>query len=290
MKKSLIAFGEVLWDVYPDEKYIGGAPLNFAAHFVKGGAESYLLSAVGDDALGADTLKAVNSLSVGTDFITVKSGVPTGRCNVTLDEDMHPTYALLSNVAYDYIDLPDGDIRADAFYFGTLALRSEYNRASLAKALSRINAGTVIVDVNIRPPYDSAEAVCFALSYANILKISDEELPVVLDRAGIAADGGYGDICRRICGKYPQIKIILLTLGEKGAFAYDAKSDCEYKKAAQRVEVASTVGAGDSFASGFLAKYLSGESIDASLDYATRISAYVVSRKEAIPDYPEDLK
>lgn len=289
MKKKLIAFGEVLWDVYPDEKFIGGAPLNFAAHFVKGGAESYLLSAVGDDELGEDTLRAVNSLSVGTEYISVKSGIPTGRCNVTLDADMHPHYELLSGVAYDFIDAPKTRVRFDAFYFGTLALRSEYNRSSLIKALDVTDVDTVIVDVNIRPPYDDAQAVNFALSRADILKISDEELPIVLEKIGIESEGGYGDICRRICEKFSGVKIILLTLGDKGAFAYSSADGNEYRTDAVKVTAVSTVGAGDSFAAGFLSKYLCGNSIEEALDYATRISSYVVSRKEAIPDYPDFL-
>ena len=283
---KLISFGEVLWDVYPTDKFIGGAPLNFAAHFAKCGGESFMLSSVGNDDLGKDTLKAVNELKVNTDFVYVSNEKETGKCLVTLNEKGIPSYNLLSDTAYDNIKAVDGlNINDfDVFYFGSLALRSE-NNFSLVKKLSKEFKGEIFVDINIRPPHFSAETVRFAFATATMIKISDEELPTVTKLVLGEEIGSPELAAEKLKEKFKNLKLIIITLGEKGSMAFKTNSGEVYFEKAQKVEVASTVGAGDSFAATFLYEFLKGSEIKTCLKNAAKVSGFVVSQNGAVPNY-----
>ncbi len=284
---KILSFGEVLFDVYPDKEFIGGAPMNFAAHFARHGGKAAMISAVGEDRFGTLALDALCGFGLDTSFVT-RTERETGKCLVTLDENQIPSYDLLSDVAYDYIscDGVKGDF--DALYFGTLALRSEYNRSSLCALLEREKFGEIFVDLNIRPPFFSSESVTFALENASIVKISDEEMPTVLSAIGLGQSCDLSAVARALAACFENIKLIIITLGDKGAFAYSAADGKEYSCGAVKVKAASTVGAGDSFSASFLYKYLSGESIDVCLSHAARVAAFVVSRYEAVPDYAKE--
>lgn len=280
---KLLSFGEVLWDVYPGEKYIGGAPFNFAAHFRRCGGSAAIASCVGNDPLGGETVSAVKRFGVETGCISVNYEKPTGRCDVTLDENRIPSYSLLRDTAYDYIPTENIGNGFDVLYFGTLALRSSFNRRSLRELISRNSFREIFVDVNIRAPYYSEETVRFALNNATILKISDEELPAVAEVLDITetAVKAFAEILHR---RFPDIKLIIITLGENGAFAYDCKSGSSYFRSAEKVNAVSTVGAGDSFGAAFLFNRLCGKDVEACLTAAVKLSAYVVAHSDAIPD------
>lgn len=282
---KLLSFGEILWDVYPSEKHIGGAPLNFAAHFAKQGGESYMLSSVGDDELGKAALDLLKDFNIKTNYVSISKTNITGKCLVTLDSKGVPSYNLLDDVSYDYIKNFDfSNIKFDAFYFGTLALRNGDNRQTLLEILNENIFKEIFVDVNIRKPFVSSEAVKLAFENATIIKISDEELSVVTDLL-FNAEYDFIKAAKLIAKRFNNIKLVIITLGEKGAFAYDCRKDIEYSVKAPKVEVVSTVGAGDSFSATFLNKYLGGFGIDRCLKSASSVSAFVVSRAEAIPDY-----
>ncbi len=283
---KLLSFGEVLWDVYPQEKFIGGAPFNFAAHFAKCGGDGFMLSGGGDGALGEETIAAVKAQGVGTEHIFVSREKETGKCLVTLNEKGIPSYNLLGDTAYDNIELK-ADANFDDFsvlYFGTLALRSE-NNFNLIKKIVGDFKGDIFVDINIRAPHFSKETVEFALGSATIVKISDEELPTVTSLAlgeqicspELAAD--------RLKEKFAELKLIIITLGEKGSMVLNTAENKLYYEKAQKVQVASTVGAGDSFAATFLYEHLKGSSIEACLKNASKVSGFVVSQSGAVPEY-----
>ena len=287
---NVLSFGEVLWDVYPEQKYIGGAPLNFAAHFVKNGGKASMLSAVGNDELGLETIHVIQQWGVGCDYIFKHDHKETGKCLVTLNEKMIPSYNLLSDVAYDEICMPLSTEEFDVLYFGTLALRSDYNFNALKHLLEESSFKQVFVDVNIRPPHYSKRSIELALSHATIIKISDEELPTILNEIGWEMSSEL-DICKTMCDCYPQLKVVIITKGEHGSLVYEKASNKDYSIAAKKVEVVSTVGAGDSFSAAFLANYLNNESINTCLEIATKVSAFVVSKKDAIPEYnTKDIK
>lgn len=277
---KILSFGEIIWDVYETEKFIGGAPLNLAAHCSKQGAESFMLSAVGNDNLGKRALEEVKGFNVKTDFISVNQEKETGKCIVTLNKNGVPSYNVLTDVAYDYIKTPDNikNFEFDVFCFGTLALRSKKNLETVKSILKNGNIKKIYCDINIRPPFFSDETIIFALENTNILKISDEELHFVSESCGLKE-------LKDIAEKHKNLEFILLTQGEKGATVYDCKNKIAYTENAPKVEVKSTVGAGDSFGATFICEYFKTNDIKKSLKKATEISAFVVSKKEAIPEY-----
>lgn len=285
---KILSFGEVLWDVYPDRKLIGGAPFNFAAHLAKHREDVYMLSSVGNDLLGRETVDRMNTFGIRTDYVAICDSAHTGRCIVTLDHNAVPSYNLLNNVAYDYIDSGIVGENFDVLYFGTLALRSEFNRNSLSNLLKRRDFGEVFVDVNIRKPYYSSETVRFAAEKATIIKISDEELPIVADILNIDSDLDYVDFTSALSHHCQNLNTIIITLGEKGAFVYDVQNAAKYFCGGSKVTAVSTVGAGDSFSAAFLHRYLKGFNLNDCLFYATKIAALVVSSFDAVPEYDPD--
>ncbi len=282
-QKKILAFGEILWDVYPDEAFLGGAPLNFSAHLAKHGEEVYLLSALGADTLGARARDCLLPWGIHTDYVASLENKPTGQCLVTLDGQGMPSYRVLEDVAYDHIptQIPTHD--CDVLYFGTIALRGKSNRQVVASLLAAHRFSTVFVDINLRAPFYSAETVAFAVAHATMLKISEEELPTVAALLGLSPAMSYQALAHALQERYANLKCIVITLGADGAYAWEAGK--AYTCAASPAEVVSTVGAGDSFSAAFLHRYLRGDDIPSALAHATKVAAFVVSHAEAVPDY-----
>lgn len=282
---NTLAFGEVLWDVYPESKHLGGAPVNFAAHVKKCGEKAWIITAVGNDLLGRETVDKLIEFGIETKYVNFSENKETGKCLVKLDENKVPSYELLDNVAYDDIQKPDlGDKIFDVLYFGTLALRSENNLRVLKQIILEKNFKDIFVDVNIRPPYYSEAVIRFALENATIVKISDEELPVVMSALGKAHKFGE-ESAESLSDAFDNLKIIIITKGDKGSFVYDAGDEKIYKCQSKKVDVVSTVGAGDSFSASFLTRYMKTKDIEDALSLATNISGFVVSCRDAIPEY-----
>ena len=280
---NVLAFGEVLWDVYPDKKIIGGAPLNFAAHLAKHGNSVSLLSAIGNDDEGADAVALMKGWGISTDLVAALSEKATGRCLVTLDANAVPSYDLLRDVAYDYIHCNKSLDDFDVLYFGTLSLRSKQNMDLIKSILDSDSFEEVFVDLNIRQPFSTEEAVRFALEKATILKVSDEEMPFVAKVLNMEAID-HKAFAKDLSRLYPNLRCIVITRGAQGAYAFDVCKNEESSCDAIPVKLASTVGAGDSFSAAFLHQYHK-KSLDFALKYASMIAGYVVSNYDAVPDY-----
>lgn len=279
---KLVTFGEIVWDVYPDRRCIGGAPLNFAAHAAALGAEAYLVSAVGDDELGQAAREALHRFGVHDETVATVA-YPTGQCRVTLDAAAVPQYCLLDEVAYDHLPAVTEPPVADALVFGTLIQRSENNRRVLQQLLAAGQFGEVFCDVNLRAPYYDTHSVEFCLQSATMLKISREELPALASLVFGDALADYTAEARRLATRYPQLRMIIITLDNEGAYVLDTVSGREYRRAAEPVTVVSTVGAGDSFGAAFLVTYFQTHCPKTALEAAVRRSAYVVAHAEAVP-------
>lgn len=274
---KILSFGEILWDIFGNDKKIGGAPFNFAAHAAKLGAESYLVSAVGDDENGREALKTAKRLGIKCEYIAIARKYPTGICNVKLDCGK-PAYELITDAAYDHIPASCGRASFDAIYMGTMAMRSADSRRSFDKILKYIDCKEVFFDVNFRGNFYTRELVTSLLRITTILKISDEEIEFFGRR-------GHIDTLLTLSQKYPKLKYICLTLGKEGAMVYDCKKRNLLYSDKPKGEVVSTVGAGDSFAACFLVNLLSGEEVWKCLDRAVVLSDYVVTQLGAVPDY-----
>ena len=282
---KVLSFGEILWDVYPDKKCLGGASLNFGAHLAKHGEDVYMLSALGRDALGDEAGKQVTAWGMKDTFVSALDTFETGKCLVTLDENAVPSYNLLEDVAYDHIccdNIPD---IFDVLYFGTLALRGEYNRRAVDGLLTSHTFKEVFVDVNIRAPFYSVDTVRFAVNNATILKVSLEELNMVADLLGIDKCEDHGTFATTLADSFNNLKLIIITLGADGAYAYDCVAKMAYFSPSDKVKVVSTVGAGDSFSAAFMHTYMQGADIPTCLTYANTVACKVVSEMDAVPNY-----
>ncbi len=287
--KKILAYGEIVWDVYPDKAVIGGAPLNFSAHAALCGAESVLISAVGQDPLGTDALQTLKKFGVKTQYLKT-TAEPTGQCIVTLDERFVPQYDVLRNVAYDHIRLTEDDLTEidrehfDTLYFGTLVQRESVSRQTLEILVKRCHFSNIFCDINLRKDCYDESTVRFCLSHADILKISAEEEPLLRQMGLYKIDTEKIEtIARKISNTYRQIKTIIITLGKDGSYAYIPADGSDYYQNSVGDTVVSTVGAGDSFSAAWLVHYLNGESIDVCMKKAAERSGYVVAHQEAIP-------
>ena len=280
---KILSFGEIIWDVYPDKAVLGGAPLNFAAHATVWGSETHLLSAVGGDSLGRRAIGEIEKLGVSVRDVSVSDKALSGRCNVILNENGVPRYEIDPLSAYDLIQAPECLSGYDVFSFGTLALRHEENRVLLRKILSEGSFSEVFTDLNIRPPFYSRESIELCLAGATVVKISDEDGRFISEVL-YARQYDTEALAVKLAEEYPKIKLILITLGEKGSLCYDSKTKEFTRVDAVKTEVVSTVGAGDSYGATFIVNYLKTGDIKRAMELAATVSAYVVSKKGAIPE------
>ncbi len=287
MMNRALVFGEVIWDVYPDKRVIGGAPFNFSAHLSHLGDEAYLISAVGNDELGMAALEEMNKHGVKVDFVQTNS-FPSGKCTVTLDENKVPAYHVHTDVAYDNIEISDGDIDAinslgaEVFYFNTLIQRSDVSKKSLIKILKNCRFEHVFCDVNIREGCFDAESIRLCMENATIVKISDEEAHWLYDTSSLINDGK--DFIHSVASQYKNIKTVVYTKGKDGSVVLDAISGEVYESGKPpKVEVVSTVGAGDCFGATFLSRFIKSAGIPGAIKAATERSNIVVASYEAVP-------
>lgn len=279
---KIVSYGEILWDVYDNNFCLGGAPLNFAAFSSAFGADSYLVSAVGSDELGQKALLEAKRLGINTEYISESYKKPTGKCIVSLNEKAVPTYEILDDVAYDYIEFPHFKEDIDVISFGTMALRKKNNTDILKKILRKYSFSEIFADLNIRAPFYSKESILFCLENATIVKISEEELPVVT-KLLFNELYDFETAAKKISTKFSQIRTVIITRGENGSFCYDSSKNSFFYSDAVPTTVVSTVGAGDSFGAAFIYKYKETEDCLSALKYASQISSLVCAKKEAVP-------
>jgi pfkB domain protein len=268
----VVSFGEILFDVIGGVPYLGGAPLNLAAHLRKQGAETTLISAVGNDPLGRDALEQIGKLGLDTGTIAVLDGFPTGTVTVLLDERKVAAYDFAMDTAYDHIPVPGFDTEVDLFCFGTLAQRSPESRGTLARLREMLDC-LFFYDVNLRQDFYSKEIIEESLYSADIVKLNEDEFPVLAAMFGLPDDP---EELRRRFG----LQMVLLTLGPEGCDLYS--SGGVIHSPAVPVKVVSTVGAGDSFSAAFLYHYLTGSTLNEALTAGNLLAAKIAGQKGAI--------
>ncbi len=280
---KILSFGEIIWDVYsPTERTLGGAPLNFAAYAAMMGADVYLASAVGGDDIGREAVESIKKLGIDCRYVSVSDKV-TGQCLVTLGARGVPSYKILENVAYDAVELPDSLFcEFDAIAFGTLALRTKENRDALERVLKNNKFAEVYTDLNIRPPFYSAESVRFCLENATVVKISDEELPVATEVL-FGKKAEVKEAVKMLQTAFDNVKLMVITCGADGAYCFESNGESHFVPSVP-AKVVSTVGAGDSFGAVFLSRYLAGVDVASALGEAAAVASFVVSNKGSIPD------
>ncbi|MDE6010710.1 MAG: carbohydrate kinase [Muribaculaceae bacterium] len=289
--KVVVGMGEALWDVLPEGKKIGGAPANFAYHVSQFGLDSCVVSAIGDDALGVEILDNFNHKGLHYKLPTVP--YPTGTVLVELDQNGVPQYDIKENVAWDNIpftpELDELAANTKAVCFGSLAQRNVVSRNTINRfldAMPKDDPDTLVVfDINLRQGFYSKEVLTESMERCNVLKINDEELVTVSRMFGYPGID-LQDKCWILLGKY-NLKMLILTCGINGSYVF-TPGHVSFQPTPV-VEVADTVGAGDSFTAAFISSILKGKSVDEAHRIAVDTSAYVCTQNGAMPVLPGHL-
>ncbi len=288
MEQLIVGLGEALWDILPEGAKLGGAPANFAYHASQFGHHAVAVSALGNDALGDQTVAEFDKM--GLDYVMPRVAYPTGTVGVELDAEGIPTYDITADVAWDNMPFtPEIEAVARnsrAVCFGSLAQRSQVSRETIHQFLDATPDDCLkIFDINLRQNFYTKEVIQNSLRRCNILKINDEEL-VTIGRMFGYPGLDIENKCWLILGKY-DLDMLVLTCGTNGSyvFAPGFKSFQETPK----VEVADTVGAGDSFTGSFVAAVLAGMPIPEAHRLAVTTSAFVCTQKGAMPKLPDEL-
>lgn len=286
----VVGIGEALWDVLPEGKKIGGAPANFAYHVSQFGLESRVVSAVGEDKLGMEILENFREKKLNCMIETVP--YPTGTIQVSLDAEGVPCYDIKEGVAWDnipYTSALEGLAKqTKAICFGSLAQRSVVSRETINRFLDAMpDEDTLkIFDINLRQGFYTKEILCNSFRKCNILKINDEELVTVSRMFGYPGID-LQDKCWILLAKY-NLKMLILTCGVNGSYVF-TPGEVSFVET-PKVEVADTVGAGDSFTAAFVSSILMGKTVREAHLRAVKTSAFVCTQNGAMPVLPEYVK
>jgi fructokinase len=294
MKNKFVisGIGELLWDIFKDEKKLGGAPANFAYHVSALGHSGIIISRIGNDKTGREAVDFLKELNLNTGYIQVDDKKPTGTVVVEMDENNQPDYIIKEDVAWDFLEWNEkfNDLlsSADAICFGTLAQRNEITRQTILKFLETAgNKAVKILDINLRQSFYSEQIIRESLRLADILKLNTGELEVLSSLHQVNQKYNEKDLCRFFIDKY-RLSLICLTKGEEGSLIINASSYNE--SPAFPYGVVDRVGAGDSFTAAMIILYLKGSTLSDISEYANKLASWVTSKKGGAPVYDSEIK
>ena len=282
----VIGIGEILWDLLPDGKQLGGAPANFAWHAQQLGAQGMVVSAVGDDDYGKEILDLIRQRKLGNGIAVTKK--PTGTVEVKLKKGM-PEYIIHEHVAWDFIDLNDtavdGLCKADALCFGSLAQRSGYSQETIFKALEMTPEDCLkVFDINLRQQFYSKEIIEHSLQKADVFKLNDEELLKVKEIFRFTSSDEA--VCKKVLKAY-EMKMVVLTGGDQESMLLTSSEISELKT--PKTNVADTIGAGDAFTAAVTMGILHDLPLKEIHEKAMRVSTFVCTRCGAMPVLPPGI-
>ena len=281
----IVGLGEILWDMLPGGKVLGGAPANFAYHVSQFGFDGRAISAIGNDALGDEILDNLNSKKLK--YCVEQTDYPTGTVQVTLDEKGIPQYEICENVAWDNIPYTEEmevlAHKTKTVCFGSLAQRNGVSRTTINRFLDMLPVDALkVFDINLRQHFYSKELIECSLKRCNVLKINDDEVVIVAGLFGWESKTEM-EVCQRLLTDYA-LQMLVLTKGTQGSYVLTT-NETSFRPT-PLVEVADTVGAGDSFTAAFVASLLKGKNIQEAHETAVQVSAYVCTQHGAMPVLP----
>lgn len=278
MPRKIAAFGELLWDLFPKEKVLGGAPANFIYRINSFGDEGTLLSKVGHDKAGREAREAMLKLGLSDENIQTDYEFPTGSVRVKIDKDGNPDFNIITDVAYDHIEINtemiDAFSHADCVCFGTLVQRYGISKNTLRELVHQSTDVVKFLDINLRKKCYTAATVEESLRMTNILKANDEELLITKELLGLKSEN-LRDLAREAIETF-NLEMILCTLGSNGAFCLTKDNVFHYDTGYQ-ISLSDTVGSGDAFSAGFVHYYMNGQHIDEALRFGNAAGAMVAT-------------
>jgi fructokinase len=287
---TVVGLGEILWDLLPAGRQLGGAPANFAYHAQALGGAGVVVSCVGADDAGREILRRLEKRGLATRYIATDPDHPTGTVSVALDVRGNPDFTIHEGVAWDFLprapELLELAARADAVCYGSLAQRSSVTRETIRAFLEATRPECLrVFDVNLRQRFFSEGIVRASLDRADVLKLNEEELPVVAELLGV--EGTETEMLDVLLDRF-SLRAVALTRGERGSLLRRPGETAEHP-GFQREEIADTVGAGDAFTAAMVMGLLQERDLWAVCEGANRLAAYVCSQPGAMPAVPPEL-
>lgn len=280
--KTVVSFGEILWDMLPDRTVLGGAPFNFAYRITSLGDRGVIMSRLGHDDRGVRAHETVRSLGLETAAIQWDDAFPTGTVRVNFDDNGNPDFVITPRVAYDYIELTDQYLdcaaAADCICFGTLIQRNDQSRATLAALLERFPEPLRFLDINLRKECYTKGTITFSLEQADMLKLNEDETYRLADILGTTHEGIPG-FCSTMIQMW-DLRYCVVTLGERGAYA-EADSGAHVYVPGYRIDCADSVGSGDAFSAVFVHEILHGAGLQNACERGNILGALVATKPGA---------
>jgi len=293
----ILGIGELLWDILPEGARLGGAPSNFTVMAGRLGNHAAILSRIGRDDLGRQAIDRLNPMPIDTSCLEVDLVHETGQVTVDFVEGQ-PHYTIHQPSAWDFLELSDEWVRlaerADAICFGSLAQRSRVSRQTIQTLAAQTSAACIrVFDVNLRPPFYSGEVIQESLELATVLKLSDEELPQVLNLLGLPADDEPEKErlrlgADRLLGEFPTLEMVAVTRGAQGSLLVRREAWSEHP--GFPVKVVDRIGAGDAFTAALTHYMLRGADLATLNEAGNRWGSWVASQSGAMPALPEEVR
>lgn len=305
----ILGIGELLWDILPEEKragsapqdmgMLGGAPANFAVMAGRLGNHAVILSRIGRDPLGRSAIDKLDPMPVDTSALEVDPLHETGRVTVAFVKG-EPRYTVHQPVAWDFMELSDEWVklaeRADAICFGSLAQRGVESRKTIQALAANARATSIrVFDVNLRAPFYSPEVIQESLELATVVKMNEDEAPLILDLLGLPQDTGHTlqtpnylrNCADRLLEEFPGLALVAITRGGRGSLLVNRSEWHDYP--GLPVKVVDTIGAGDAFTAAMTHSLLRGASLAAINEAGNRCGGWVASQPGAMPPLPEAI-
>ena len=284
VRRSVTCFGETLWDVFPDKRVPGGAPMNVALRLRRFGVDVCFLSRVGKDVDGDGLLDYMQSKSLATCYVQRDTAHPTGRVYVDTTDPNEVRYTIAEDVAWDYIDVgafrEEHSIEPDVVIYGSLAARHPVSRQGLLGLLDEAQLN--VFDVNLRPPFDNAETLQLLLERADWVKVNEHELAYLTSTPFRASD--VESMAMTLSERF-QLDAVCVTMGANGVVLLYGGTF--YQQRAFAVDVVDTVGCGDAFLGSWVAAMLNEQSPQAALERAAAVAAIVAGSEGANPAFSD---
>ncbi len=290
MQNVIVGIGEILWDMLPSGKVIGGAPANFAYHAQELGESSIVVSCVGNDELGREIISSLEKKDMPTEFLYIYKSHPTGVVSARINKEGKPSYLIQEEVAWDYIPtstlMRELAFKSAAVCFGTAAQRSQLSRMTIQTFVGLMEQDSIrVFDINLRQNFYSQDVIETSLSLANVLKLNVNELSVV--KKLLRLNGDEKKILNELSRKY-SLNLIALTRGREGSILFTEGKTSNHE--GHKINVEDTVGAGDAFVAGLVTGMLRGYELDDLHYKANRVASYICSKHGGTPSLTNEIR
>ena len=282
MAKKIVAFGEVVWDILPNEKILGGTPSNMVFRCNSFKEEGFLLSRVGDDELGNAALVRLKELGISDENVQIDSEFPTGTVNITFDEYNEANFHVTPDVAFDHIEFSAEALKlarnADCLFYGLLPQRFGLSKNTLRELINESPDSIHFLDLKLFEHFFNVKVVEFLLNCSHIVRIKEKEISFLNRELAVGSDN-MEVFCNRLIKSF-NIDLVLITRGDNGVFAYEKKQGSFYDSG-YRIQIDDNIGSGMAFCAGFLHYYLNKKSIQASLNFGNAAGALNTTKRGA---------